>query len=145
MITVEGFRSQFNAFADPGVYDEAAINLYIGVAYSMLNGGRWGGTLDYGASLFVAHHMVLTARDNATVDAGGLPGDVVGVKTAKSVDKVSSSHDAQSVSLTDGEFWNMTSYGIRFLRLARMMGTGGVQVNGGGYCGQGNWSGGFFG
>lgn len=137
MITVETFRSMFNAFADPGVYDENAINMFITIAYSRLNGGRWGATLDYGASMFVAHHMALTARDNATVDAGGLPGDVQGVKSAKSVDKVSISYAPDTVALTDGEFWNMTTYGIQFLRLARMMGSGGMQVNG---CG-GGWGG----
>jgi hypothetical protein len=130
VITPATFRQTFPAFGDPGVYDDAALNFYIPLAYTFLNTPRWGSLLDYGASLWVAHHMVLNARDNATVESGGLPGEVQGVKTSKSVDRGSISYDAVGVSILDGDYWNMTTFGIRFVRLARMMGSGGMQVNG---------------
>jgi Protein of unknown function (DUF4054) len=142
MITPTIFRQNFNAFADPGVFDDNSINLFLGVAGNLMNDNRWGGnadevldgngnittmgTQDYGICLFTAHHLVLMARDNATVRADGLPGTVEGVRNAKSVDKVSVSYDTEGVMIKGGDFWNMTQYGIRFLHLARMMGTGGA-------------------
>jgi hypothetical protein len=142
VITSTVFRQFFNAFADPGVFDDNMLNLYIGIAGNLLNDNRWGGnadevldvdgnittmgTLNYGICLVTAHHLVLTARDNATVRATGLPGIVEGVRNAKSVDKVSVGYDTESVTIKGGDFWNMTQYGIRFLHLARMMGTGGA-------------------
>lgn len=142
MITPTIFRQNFNAFADPGVFNDNMINLYLGVARNLLNDDRWGGnsdevldtsgnittmgTLDYGICLATAHHLVLTARDNATARSDGMPGTVEGVRNAKSVDKVSVAYDSESVVIKGGDFWNMTQYGIRFLHLARMMGTGGA-------------------
>jgi hypothetical protein len=128
-VTSASFRQSFKAFDDPSIYDDDSVNMFIGIAGGLLNAGRWGAQLDYGTSLFVAHHLILMARDNATARAGGIPGTVQGVITSKSVDKVAVGYDAKSVSLTDGAFWNMTTYGIRFLQLARYMGTGPVQVN----------------
>lgn len=142
MITPTVFRQNFNAFADPGVFDDNSINLYLGVAGNLINDNRWGGngdetldaegnivtmgTLDYGICLFTAHHLILMARDNAATQAGGLPGVVEGIRNAKAVDKVSVGYDTNLVSINHGDFWNMTQYGIRFLHLARMMGTGGA-------------------
>lgn len=131
MVTPASFRQQFPAFRDPGVYEDGPISLYIQVAGNLLDANRWDTLLDYGTMLFVAHHLVLAARDDATVAAGGIGGDVKGILTAKSVDKVAASYDASSVSIEDGDFFNMTRYGIEFLRLAKQFGAGGVQITGG--------------
>lgn len=142
MITPPVFRQNFQAFADPGVYDDASIKLYLGIANNMLDNQRWGGngdetynldgtidtmgTLDYGICLFTAHHLVLTVKDNVASTNGGTPGTVEGIRSQKAVDKVSVSYDTTQVLISKGDFWNMTTYGIRFLHLARMMGTGGA-------------------
>lgn len=142
MLTIPLFRANFAAFSDPGVFDDNSINLYLGIAGNLLNSDRWGGnseevldaegnivnmgTLDYGIALFTAHHLTLMARDNAVVRAEGLPGTVEGARNSKSVDKVSVGYDTQEVLIKGGDFYNMTQYGVRFLHLARMMGTGGA-------------------
>jgi hypothetical protein len=143
MVTPPVFRQQFPAFRDIDTYDDIQINLFITVAGNLLDADRWDTMLDYGTSLFVAHHLVLAARDEATVAAGGIGGGVQGILTAKAVDKVSASYDASSVSIEDGDFWNMTRYGIEFLRLAKQMGAGGVQITGG--LAPGGFGGGSFG
>lgn len=140
MITPPVFRQNFNAFADPGIFDDNSIKLYLGIAGNLINDDRWGsngdevldvngiittmGTKDYGICLFTAHHLVLMARDNTAIRGGGLPGMVEGIRNAKSVDKVSAGYDTTMVSINKGDFWNMTQYGIRFLHLAKMMGAG---------------------
>jgi hypothetical protein len=138
-VTTESFRAHYQALSDPGTYDDDSINMFISIAGMLLNVGRWGAALDLGTELFVAHHLVLMARDNATVDAGGIPGSVQGIINSKSVDKVAAAYDTAAVQMKDGNFWNMTTYGIRFAKLARWMGSGGMQVSGG--CGVGAWGG----
>lgn len=128
-VTPQSFRQQFNAFVDPTLYSDAAITMYVGLAGSLFNQSRWDpNVIDFGTCLFVAHYMALEARDNMTAAAGGVPGAVTGVVTSKAVDKVSVGYDAGVVTLADGGFWNMTRFGIDLLRLARMMGAGGVQL-----------------
>jgi hypothetical protein len=123
------FRGAFPEFKDPGVYTDAAINLLITLAGNLMNPDRWDSTIiDYGTQLFIAHNLALDQRNLRSARFGGTPGSVPGVLTQKAVDKVSASYDVASVTLADGGFWNMTIYGIRFLELARMMGSGGLQI-----------------
>jgi hypothetical protein len=39
--------------------------------------------------------------------------------------------DTSAVTLEDGDFCNLSSYGIEFLRLTRQFGSGGMQIRGG--------------
>lgn len=111
---------------------DGAVTLFINLAVLFQNARRWDPqTIDYGTGLFVAHHLVLEARNNATSDAGGIPGAVQGIVNSKSVDKVAVAYDVDSVALADGAYWNMTTFGIRFLQLTRAYGSGGVQVGAG--------------
>jgi Protein of unknown function (DUF4054) len=129
-VTVATFRQSFPEFAGPDVYDGGLITAFIAMATSAFqNLLRWDpNVVDYGTGLFVAHHMVLQARASQTADAGGIPGTVQGVINNKSVDKVAVGYDVESVVLADAPFWNMTTYGIRFLQLTRMFGMGGAQL-----------------
>ena len=146
-MTPQLFRTVYRQFADPDLSPDAAINYWIGIAQNFLNGSissvgqRWDATsLDYGIGLFVAHHMTLDARDIATAQAGGVPGEVKGPASAKSVDKVSQSYDTSAVTFENEAFWNMTRYGIQLLNTARMFGSGGVQLGaGGGAANEGVW------
>lgn len=83
---------------------------------------------DIGVGLVTAHHIALGTRDINTAAVGGVPGAIAAPQTSKSVDKVSASYDTAAVALKDGDFWNSTMYGIRYLSLARMMGAGGMQI-----------------
>lgn len=140
------FRQVFREFAEPDTSPDDAINFFIGLAQNFLNGStssvgqRWDPTsLDYGIGLFTAHHLALSQRAVATASAGGIPGDVRGPATAKSVDKVSQSFDTKSVTWENEAFWSMTTYGVRLIDLARMFGAGGVQL---GVCAGGELIGG---
>lgn len=128
MVTPESFRAAFRAFADSGQYSDGTIEYWVTVATGFLDPNRWGTSLDYGVGLFAAHHMVLDARDVQVTTAGGVPGDVNGPATAKQIDKVSKSMDTKAVTIENADFWNMTTYGIRFMRLAKQFGAGGIQL-----------------
>lgn len=83
---------------------------------------------DQGIELCTAHHLVLAARDEATAAIGGTPGQVTGPQSSKAVDKVSASYDTGAATIDDAGMWNLTTYGVRYLTLARLMGAGGMQL-----------------
>ena len=127
-LTPARVRQLYRQFDDPGVYDDFVINTYLSFAVGMLNPSRWGNQLDFATGLFVAHHLTLRARDELTIQAGGLPGAVQAPIASKSVDKVSISFDVGAVSLADEGFWGSTMYGKQLYNLARMFGSGGLQL-----------------
>jgi hypothetical protein len=127
-MTPVDFRTIFPEFADPAKYTDASIEFWMGIAASLVNPDRWGVLTDQGIALVTAHHLVLAQRDQATAGVGGAPGEVKGPTASKSVDKVSVSYDTGAVALSDAGFWNMTTYGVRFMTIARAMGAGGMQL-----------------
>ncbi|WP_427183534.1 DUF4054 domain-containing protein [Bordetella bronchialis] len=125
---VAKFRQDFPEFADETAYPDAEVTFFSGLAEQLLPECRWGTVWTYAVELFTAHQLVVARRNQQTAGAGGAPGAVSGPTTAKAVDKVSVSYDAAAVTLEDGGFWNMSSYGIQLLQLARMFGAGGIQL-----------------
>lgn len=133
-VTAASFRQVFREFRDVNLYDDNVIGFWVNLATdtsagpALLNPARWGNLLDLGTMLFAAHHMALGAADQAMANVGGVPGQLKGPVTSKSVDKVAASYEASRVTFDDAPFWNQTSYGIRFLNYSRMVGAGGVYV-----------------
>lgn len=136
-VTVATFRQNFPEFQDQSRFSDAAVNLWLAFSASLVNPDVWnadGGTLaDLGTQLVIAHHLVLGERDAKASQAGGTPGTVTGPQASKSVDKVSVSYDSGAVRLEDAGFWGLTSYGLRFLTIARVLGAGGGQFGSSSY------------
>lgn len=128
LITAIPFRSDFTEFANTTIFPDSTLNYWLNVAAMMLKPSRWGSMLSVGLELFVAHNAVLEAFAVRGVAAGGLPGLSKGAVSAESVDKGALSYDTASTLELDGGNWNLTVYGSRFLRLARMMGAGPIQI-----------------
>lgn len=122
------FRLDFPEFADETRYKDSAVNFWLGIAEKTLPPDRWCDYLDVGLELFVAHNLALADQRLAAAEVGGTPGQVKGPMTSKAVDKVSAGYDSGAVTLDDGGFFNLTTYGIQFLQLARMIGSGGIQL-----------------
>ncbi|HWI02388.1 MAG TPA: DUF4054 domain-containing protein [Acidimicrobiales bacterium] len=118
-VTPESFRAAFPEFADPTKYPDALVARKITFAVKLTNAARWGDLHDEGVELYAAHELTLATRK---------PGNVVGVVTAKKVDKVGANYDAGSVAEEGAGQWNATTYGQRYIRLARMVGAGGMQA-----------------
>ncbi|MBV8159131.1 MAG: DUF4054 domain-containing protein [Dyella sp.] len=127
-MTPEQFRQDFPEFNDTTKYPDATVQLWLTVSISLVNPDRWGVLTDQGIELVTAHHLALAKRDQDAAAAGGTPGEVKGPTSSKSVDKVSVSYDTGAVTLQDAGFWNQTTYGVRFLTIARAMGAGGLQL-----------------
>lgn len=125
---IPAFRVNFPAFADTTRYQTGEITYFAGLAGKLLNADRWDDLIGYGTDLFVAHHLAMADMEAKQTGVGASPGKLAGQQIAKAVDKVSASFDVANISLTDGGYWNTTSYGIRFLQLARLVGAGGVQL-----------------
>ncbi|MBN3822347.1 DUF4054 domain-containing protein [Burkholderia sp. Ac-20384] len=124
---ITGFRQAFDEFSDSTKFPDSLVQFWLTVAVSLVNPSRWMELTDIGIGLVTAHHVALATRDINTAAVGGVPGQVTGPQSSKSVDKVSASYDTSAVAVKDGDFWNGTMYGVRYLSLARMMGAGGLQ------------------
>ncbi|MBN3744620.1 DUF4054 domain-containing protein [Burkholderia sp. Se-20373] len=122
------FRQSFPEFNDTTTYPDSLVQFWMTVAVSLVNADRWGELTDLGVALVTAHHLALALKDQKTAAVGGVPGQVTGPQSSKAVDKVSASYNTEAVAIKDGGFWNATMYGVRYLGLAQMMGSGGIQL-----------------
>lgn len=127
-VTPSSFRTDFSAFADASVYPDDGIQFWLTIAGLSLDPCRWAEMLDLGAELFVAHNLILEQQSNRTAATGGIPGVTSGPIASKSVDKLAVAYDVQAAILEGGGDFNLTTYGLRFLRMARMFGSGGMQL-----------------
>ncbi len=127
-MTPSQFRQDFPEFTDTAKYPDATVEFWLTVSASLVNACRWGVLTDQGIELCTAHHLVLGARDEQAANVGGIPGQMTGPLSSKAVDKVSASYDTGAATIDDGGFWNLTTYGVRYLTLAKMMGAGGIQL-----------------
>lgn len=127
--TVEQFRETFPQFSDSTTYPDAMISSRLAIADALLSERRFGETVfPYVVELFIAHYMVLAAKDSRAVAAGGAGGVNTGVLTAKSVDKVSASYYVSSTLNPDAGFWNNTRYGSEFWEYLMIFGAGAIQL-----------------
>ena len=131
-LTPDQFRADFPEFGDATVYADAPVNAWLGAAAAFVNADRWGALAALGTELVAAHFLVLAGRDASAAAAGLAPGEVKGLKTSQSVSDVSASYDVSALVGEGDGFWNATSYGLRYRRLARVFGAGGVQL--GSFC-----------
>ncbi|CAD5276704.1 conserved hypothetical protein [Bosea sp. 62] len=128
-VTPASFREHFPEFADVTSYPDGSVSYWLGIGALMLRPDRWADLLDHGLELFTAHHIALAQQAVRSSASGAVPGANTGVVTGKTVDKVSVSYDAGSTTLDTGAgHWNATTYGVQFLQLARMAGSGGWQL-----------------
>lgn len=126
-LTVSQFRGDFAEFTDATSYPDALIASRITVASQHVDQSRWQDMSTYGIELATAHYVVLAKRRMVQA-AAGIPGEVKGVQTSKSVGDVSASYDVSSILGERAGHWNQTSYGIEFQRFVRIFGAGGIQL-----------------
>ncbi len=112
------------------------------VVQSGMGGGSnpfWGATsltansppttkADFAMELFVAHQLVLEKQAIDAANRGGDPGTKIGIQTSKGVGGVSVSYDVSAMVEKDAGYWNQTLWGMRFIKLARFVGSGPIQL-----------------
>lgn len=116
------FRQVFPAFMKPDCYGDAAIEFWMALGEKLMNKCRWGNLYKEGLFLFTAHYLALESPK------GQPPGAILGPVTSGSVDKVSYSRDAASATIAGFGHWNLTTYGLRYQMLVKMVGMGPLQV-----------------
>ena len=123
-VTADSFRLAFPAFQSTVTYPPPMVDFWLSQALLFHNAERWKTALDLGVMLWTAHNLILEAQSGANVRFGKAASGGTGVVSSKSVDKVSVSYD-NSVASEDGAGnWNLTTYGQRWYKLARMAGSG---------------------
>jgi hypothetical protein len=127
-VSVAQFRADFPEFGSTDIFPASQVTFWLNLASLLINPNRWGKVLDAGTELFVAHNLAIEARAQAEAAGGGIPGGQVGPMNSKSVDKVSIGYDTSAGIEAGAGHWNLTTYGTRFIRLAKMFGAGPVQI-----------------
>ena len=127
-VTPTTFRAAFPAFNSQTIYPDGQIDFYLGLGQKLQNTERWGDLFDYGLQLFTAHHLSLDYASNKAGQLGQKPGEIEGPVTNGSVDKVSYGRDPSSALNPKDGHWNLTQYGIRYVKLIKMVGAGPMQA-----------------
>ena len=130
MITYQQFVLDFPEFANATTFPQSGFNFYLNLANIMLNQDRWGqpaaappnSLFDIGCELFIAHNLVLEAYNQQEANLGGLPGLNRGVISAEGAGQVNMSYDTNASIELDAGHWNLTTFGTRFVNMARMLG-----------------------
>ena len=126
MVDISTFRAVFPEFGDAAKYPDAQVQYYLDFAVQSLRPEAWRNLLERGTGLFVAHYLAMSAISRA----GAIPGrGQLGIVASKSVGPASISYDNSAISAqADAGHWALTSYGLMYWELMRMVGTGGWQL-----------------
>ena len=145
-VTPASFRVQFPGYADVAAYPDPMIQMWLTLSAQFVSMDRWGAELiDYGQSLWTAHHLSIQATDASMAAVGATAGGGGGILSSKSGGGLSASYDVGSVTEQGAGFWNQTVHGRAFYRLSQMMGMGPLQIGtDGGIVHVGGWPGPIF-
>jgi hypothetical protein len=140
MITDASFRVDLPEFSHQGDFTPAMVAYALAFAVAFLNVDVWGPSpaapatnppvapIDFATELYAAHLLALDRQAVAAAAARGVPGLASGPISSKSVGPASRSYDTNAAADLDAGHWNMTTYGQRFIRLARLFGARPTQV-----------------
>lgn len=125
---VNAFRASFPEFNDSAAYPTGTITFWATVAEQQVSQTAWGSVRSQGVMLYVAHEISIAAQNARAGKSGGVPGTSGGIATTKTVGSVNVSYDAATTTEKDAGWWNRTTYGQQFIRLARLFGAGCIQL-----------------
>ncbi|TXH35299.1 MAG: DUF4054 domain-containing protein [Rhodospirillaceae bacterium] len=123
-ITHGEFVAAFPEFADAAKYPKPQVAFWIEQAPTLLNARSFGKSWKLAQMLFVAHNIVLSARNVQAGSGGGIAGMASGPMSSKTVGQVSASYDTGAVALKDAGAWNATSFGQRLYTMIKAVGSG---------------------
>ena len=126
MVDIATFRAVFPEVGDAAKYPDVQVQYYLDFAVQSLRPEAWRNLIGRGTGLFVAHYLAMSAISRA----GTVPGrGQLGIVASKSVGPASISYDNSAISAqADAGHWALTSYGLMYWELMRMVGTGGWQI-----------------
>ena len=115
-MTESDFRLAYPEFNDPGFFTSSAIVGLLATASLRLDADSWQDSLTQGVGLFVAHYLILSAKQ---LTSNGSPQAVI---TSKTVGPITIAYDPNWTAIKNGGHWNLTGYGQQFIYLARLVG-----------------------
>ena len=116
------FRAAFPEFADAIAFSDETITFWTGIAEKLLLPDRWADMLNHVVMLCTAHYLTIATSNTVSNGSGS------GLVASESAGDVSVSYDTSNTAEEGAGNWNESNYGRQFIRLARMFGSGGVQV-----------------
>lgn len=125
---IPAFRTAFPEFSNTTVYPTPQITFWATVAEKMVLQSIWNTMWTQGVNLYVAHEMTLAAQNTKAAGVGGSPGQQGGIANTKTVGTVTVGFDSATTTEKDAGYWNLTTYGKQFIRLARIFGAGAIQL-----------------
>lgn len=131
--TAADFRAAMPAFSADIIPDEA-LQGYVDMASAVVKEARWHSLWKEGMRLFIAHFVTLylgSPDEGATPQQIRNAGKIQGNATQKHVGNVSLTYDAGSTATSDLTGWaafKLTTYGVQFATLAKLIGKGGMYV-----------------
>lgn len=130
--TSEDFREAMPGFGYDVISDKA-LDAYIELAHAVCKEARWHGLWREGMRLLIAHYVTLylsAPEFGATREEIITGGRAKGIVTSKAVGAVNLSQDASQITgdLTGWGAYKLTTYGVQYATLARMVGKGAMYV-----------------
>lgn len=122
------FRTTFPEFSDTVKYPDAMISFWAGIAQQQVRLCVWNNMWLNGVYLYTAHEITIAALNAKAGKIGGTPGTSGGIANSKTVGGASIAFDSATQSEKDAGWWNRTTYGQQFIRLARIFGAGAIQL-----------------
>lgn len=118
-----------------GLVPDAVLTQFVSMANASVLQIRWHETWEMGMGLYIAHFLTLylqTMSDGVSSTAAQVIGaaEARGLQTSQSVGDVSVSYDygAMVADINGWADWKQTQFGIQYLRMARLLGKGGIYV-----------------
>ena len=125
------FLSFFPEFSNTTLYPASMVETWVIPAVEIMNSYRFGNQYNLAVCLFIAHNVVLSARELQASQSGkAIVGDTRGPIASKSIDKVSVSYNNASASIEGAGAYNNTSYGQRLYKLIQSFASGPFYVRG---------------
>jgi hypothetical protein len=131
VFNIGAFRTAFPEFSDTVKYPDQMVTFWSTIATNQVNCRAWKNMYSQGVQLYTAHELVLAAQNVKVAANGGSPGGSAGIAVNKTVGSVSVGYDAATTTEKDAGYWNQTTYGKQFFRLAMLFGAGAIQLVGG--------------
>lgn len=125
---ISAFRANFPEFSNEKIYPDTIVLFWVGLATKLVPSCIWKDCWSQGVSLYIAHELVLASQNAKAASLGGSPGQQGGIANTKTVGSATVGYDSATSSEKDAGYWNLTTYGKQFIRLARIFGAGAIQL-----------------
>ena len=126
MPLLEAFYRFIPEMSNPDAYPTEMVKIYVRMSASELSEKRWGDHYAFGVALLTAHRLCIRAQ---AINADGtINADAGRGIASRSIGPASLTYYSTSSDTGDDAYYSSTWYGREYLRLAKIMGIGLLQL-----------------